>query len=340
MLAILALLLGVSMAQHPPCEYGGGPNSRYMLNLTSVSGYHLEFENGPGGHFYYYTPCTNGEVCYQGNAEFHGNAVQYNPGSNTCNHLLAVDHHEQPTYFFGGASWAFQYEDGQICDSTQEPRRVNVWMLCDENMSEGARIYDVDEPRTCEYSYTIRTPLACVPENSHNANCQWRYYNYQTNTSYYLDLSTQKGMYQHGPESSNGYEMYYSPCENAIPCHQQSGSIQMMSIVENKVTRTCDHYLSEWQDGRVQPLFHDNNDQSQIHWSFHYWLSEKCSDGTQGEQTIRWYCDMDAANATVINATYDGGCRWEMNLASALACPSNEMYHSHNGLKLHRLKYD
>ena len=83
---------------HPTCEYHGGPNGRYLLNLTSISGYHLEFENGPGNHFYYYTPCTNNEVCYQGNAEFHCNAVQYNPGANTCNHLLAVDHHEQPNY--------------------------------------------------------------------------------------------------------------------------------------------------------------------------------------------------------------------------------------------------
>ena len=88
--------------------------------------------------------------------------------------------------------------------------------------------------------------------------------------------------------------------------------------------------------GRVQPLFH-NSDPNEIHWSFHYWLSEKCSDGTQGEQTIRWWCDMDATNATVLNATYDGDCRWEMNVASELACPSSQKYHVWNGLKLHKL---
>ena len=133
--------------------------------------------------------------------------------------------------------------------------------------------------------------------------------------------------------------MYYSPCQNGLPCYQQSGQIEMMSIVENRVTRTCEHYLSEWQEGRVQPLFHNNVDISQIHWSFHYFLSEKCNNGEQGEQTIRWYCDIDAKNATVLNATFDGDCRWEMNVASDLACPQNEQYHSYNGLKLHKLVY-
>ena len=185
----------------------------------------------------------------------------------------------------------------------------------------------------------VRTPLACVPEDRHNAECQWRYYNFQTNTTYYLDLSSQKGNVLHGQETRNGYEIYYTPCQNALPCYQQSGQVEMMSIVENRVTHTCDHYLAEWQEGRVQPYFHDSNDPSQVHWSFHYWLSEKCSDGTQGEQTIRWYCDMDAKNASVVNTTYDGDCQWEMNLVSNWACPANEKYHSYNGLKLHKLAY-
>ena len=98
MKVVLAILLGVSLGQQHPCEYHGGPHGVYDLNLTSVSGYHLEYQNGPGGHFYYYTPCTNGEVCRQGTAEFYGNTVEYNPGSNTCNHYLSVDHHEPPTY--------------------------------------------------------------------------------------------------------------------------------------------------------------------------------------------------------------------------------------------------
>ena len=184
----------------------------------------------------------------------------------------------------------------------------------------------------------MRTPLACVPENSHHANCQWKYTDNQNN-SYYLDLSSQNGTYLHGEETSNGYEMYYSPCQNALPCYQQSGQRFMMSIVENRVTRTCEHYLAEWQEGRVEPIFHNNNDPSQVHWSFHYWLSEKCSNGLQGEETIRWWCDMDAKNATVLNATYDGDCRWEMNILSDKACPSNEEYHALNGNKLYTLDY-
>ena len=186
----------------------------------------------------------------------------------------------------------------------------------------------------------VRTPLACVPEDSHNANCQFTVPDFQNNRTVYLDLSTQKGEVLHGLHSQSGYEVYYSPCQNALPCYQQTNNIMMMSIVENTVTRTCDHYLAEWQEGRVQPTYHYHEDESQTHFSFHYWLSEKCSDGTQGEETIRWYCNTDAVNATVINSTYDGNCRWEMNINSNLACPDSEMYQSHNGLKLHRLKYD
>ena len=101
MKAVLATLLGVAFAQyHPTCEYHGGPNGRYLFNLTSISGYHLEYSSStaPGGHAYYYTPCTNNERCQQGNAEFYANAVQYNPGANTCNHYLAIDHHQSAQY--------------------------------------------------------------------------------------------------------------------------------------------------------------------------------------------------------------------------------------------------
>ena len=149
---LLTLLTCVFGQYHPTCEYHGGPNGRYLLNLTSISGYHLEYEGS--SHFYYYTPCTNNEVCYQGNAEFHANAVQYTPGSNTCNHYLSVDHHEPPQYFFGGASWAFQYSDGQLCDQTQQPRQLNVWMLCDTNFASGAYFYDANEYETCRYAFS------------------------------------------------------------------------------------------------------------------------------------------------------------------------------------------
>merc|ERR1712154_727036 len=86
------------------------------------------------------------------------------------------------------------------------------------------------------------------------------------------------------------------------------------------VTHTCEHYLAVWQEGRVEPYFHQHEDELETHWSFHYWLSQKCSNGLQGEETIRWYCDPSVGNYTLINATYDGDCRWEMNIASSLAC--------------------
>lgn len=304
-------------------------DGRYSLNLTSIAGWRLEYESSD--FFYYYTPCTNNERCPQGNALFYANSVQYKPGENTCSHYLSVDHHEQPTYFFGGASWAFQYEDGELCDSTQEPRDMNVWYICDENFKSGAYVSDVFEYETCRYAMQIRSPLACVPESKHNANCQWRVHG-SDNTTYNLDLSNEKGNIYRGAMTENGYEMFYSPCANNLYCYQQTGQTQMMSIVENMVTRTCDHYLAEWQDGRVQPIFHDSDPQ-QVHWSFHYWLSEQCSNGEPGEETIRWYCDPSATNSTVLNATYDGNCKWEMNMASAAACPADDMYRVHNGIK-------
>ena len=119
----------------------------------------------------------------------------------------------------------------------------------------------------------------------------------------------------------------------------------MMSILENEVTHTCDKYLAEWNDGRVAPIFH-NSDPDQIHWSFHYYLSESCSDGEPGEETIRWYCDSDAVNATLMNATYDGDCRFEINMASPLACPDDKMYTQLDGMMFDmkplydRLKHD
>jgi len=325
----------VAFGQQRTCEYTGGPNDRYTLNLTSVAGYRLEYASS--NHRYYYTPCYNNEICPQGNAQFRANAVQYTPGSNVCNHYLSVDHHERPEYIFATAAWGFRYEDGELCDQTQQPRDLNVYMLCDENFNSGAYVSDVYEYEPCRYSMQVRTPLACVPESTHNSNCQWRYRDNQNN-SYYLDLSSQKGKYIRGGVSDNGYEIFYSPCQNGLHCYQQTGSeITVQSILENEVTHTCEKYLSEWQDGRVQPIFHNSNP-DQIHWSFHYYLSEKCNNGQPGEQTIRWYCDNDAVNSTLINATYDGDCRWEINVKNKLACPSNEKYTHFHGQSLYDLK--
>jgi len=334
LLSLLALAYG-----QETCEYTGGPQNQYTLNLTSISRYRLEYVQDTD-HRYYYTPCRNGEVCHQGNADYYGNMVRYGSG-NQCLHWLSVDHHDRPSYFFGGASWAFQYRDGQICDVTQQPRAVDIWYQCDELMQSGARMYDVDEPATCRYATVVRSPLACVPENSHNANCQWRHRDYSTNTSYYLDLSSQNGSIIYDQRSQNGYQHFYTPCQNGLHCYQQSGgNIKVMSILENDVTHTCEHYLAVWQEGRVQPTLHlHNEDPKQTHWSFHYWLSQKCTSGFQGEETIRWYCDPSVENSTLINATYDGDCRWEMNVASSLACPDNEIYHKHNGLSKEKMLY-
>merc|ERR1712228_443608 len=95
----------------------------------------------------------------------------------------------------------------------------------------------------------------------------------------------------------------------------------VQSILENTKTHTCELYLSEWSEGRVEPIFHDSQTEDDIHWSFHYYLSQKCMNGQPGEETIRWYCDPRGKNATLINATYDGDCRHEMNIKSPLACP-------------------
>jgi len=343
MIAVTLLtFIGLTFGQQRTCLYEGGPNNRYTLNLTSVYGYHLEYKDTyQTGRNYYFTPCTNNEQCRQGNANFYANAVQYQPGANQCIHYLSVDHHETPTYFYGAASWAFMYSDGELCDVTQQPRDLNVFMLCDENFPTGAYIADVYEYETCRYSMQIRTPLACVPESTHHANCQWRYQDTATNTTYYLDLSSQKGKYIRGPVSGHGYEQFYSPCENGLHCYQQAGGdIMVQSILENTVTHTCELYLSEWQEGRVVPIFHNSQDQKSIHWSFHYFLSEKCMNGQPGEETIRWYCDPDVVNNTLINATYDGDCRHEMNVASSLACPSNKIYNEFNGVPKEKLFMD
>merc|ERR1712087_968144 len=135
-----------------------------MGNLTSVNGYRLEHETPQ--HFYYYTPCRNGEQCPQGNANFYGNAVQFQPGANQCQHYLSVDHHDHPDYFFGTAAWIFRYEDGEMCDSTQQPRRTNVYMLCDEFMSGGAYLYDAEEPQKCNYALSVALRWRACPRTA------------------------------------------------------------------------------------------------------------------------------------------------------------------------------
>jgi len=317
---VLLSTVGLAFGQQT-CMYKGGPDGDYSLNLTEIAGWRLEYKSGSTGYNYYMTPCQNGEQCQQGNANFYGNAIQMVPGANQCSHFLSVDHHESPQYLYGGASWMFDYRDGEICDSTQQPRELTVFYLCDENLDRGAYIEDVYEYDVCKYSMQVRTPHACIPKDKHSAKCQWKTADSQ-GKDIYLDLSSQKGVLIRGPLSSNGYEQFYSPCQNALHCYQQAGGdIMVQSILENTVTHTCELYLSEWQDGRVEPVFHDSKEEEEQHWSFHYWLSEKCMSGEPGEETIRWYCDPKGRNATLINATYDGDCKHEMNIMSPLACP-------------------
>ena len=157
---------------------------RYTLNLTSITGYHMEYETY---NFFYYTPCSNDEICHQGNAEFYANAVEYKPGENECLHYLSIDHHERPEYSVNAASWGFKYSDGEFCDEIQQPRDLNVIYQCDENFISGAYISDVYEYDICRYIMEIRTPLACIRENQYNANCQWKHIDSNNNT-WRLDL--------------------------------------------------------------------------------------------------------------------------------------------------------
>ena len=46
MFSIIALALITEVfGQSRTCEYQGGPNERYLLNLTSISGYRLEYKS-------------------------------------------------------------------------------------------------------------------------------------------------------------------------------------------------------------------------------------------------------------------------------------------------------
>ena len=89
-----------------------------------------------------------------------------------------------------------------------------------------------------------------------------------------------------------------------------------MSMIENSKTGACDHFLSTWEDGRVQPFYYDDTK----HWTFHYFSGEKCANGYIGQETIRFYCDATVDQYKVMDATYDGDCFWELNIATKLAC--------------------
>jgi len=317
MIAILALLFGIGYSQDS-CVYSAN-DGNYVLNLTQISRWTLEYE--APDHFYYYTPCRNGLTCMQGNANFYSNAAQFRQGQNQCTHYLSVDHHEKAQYSFIGASWRFSYEDGELCDSTQQPRTNTVYYHCNNvNNNVPALLETAQESSTCNYYYSVASTLACMPENSHNANCQWR--TPDGNGGYnYLDLSDLKGTTVRAELGWNGYQIYYSICGNQLHCWQQH-SAQVMSTVDNRQTGTCEHSLAVWEQGQVQPLLHQNT--GETHWTFHYWNGQTCSNGQQGEEKIRFFCDESVDTYKVLGAYSEGNCIFDLNISTKAACLSTE----------------
>jgi len=315
-LLLSTALLAIGHGQNPSdtCVYTAN-DGNFVLNLTEISDWTLEYEDPD--HFYYYTPCRNGLRCTQGGALYSANAIQMKQGANVCTHFLSVDHHEHAEYSFIGGSWRFHYEDGEICDITQQPRHTTVWFHCNNvNTVIPATVETVNEDEPCNYDFSISSPLACLPESRHNANCQWKVP--AGNGDYkYLDLSELKGEVMHG-ELGNGYEMYHSICSNKIPCYQQHQR-QVMSVIDNKATGTCEHSMSVWEDGQVQPLLHEDG-----HWTFHYWNGMTCSNGQQGEEKIRFFCDRTALKPQVMGVYGQGDCIFDMNISTKAACETLE----------------
>ena len=95
-----------------------------------------------------------------------------------------------------------------------------------------------------------------------------------------------------------------------------------MAIIENRATGTCDHNLAVWEEGNAHPIIRESSDPP--HWSFHYWNGDKCSDGSQGEFRVRWFCDKDVEDYKVIDDGQDGDCHFYMNVSSKYACFSEE----------------
>jgi len=318
---LFAALAASAYGQVDQCVYQyQSPYSKepYVLNLTSISRWTLEYE--APDHFYYYTPCRNGLQCPQGNANFYGNAAQFKQGENQCTHYLSVDHHDRAEYSYVGESWAFHYNDGELCSSTQEPRRTTVYYHCNDVNNEAlAYIEAVQESSTCNYYYSIKSTLACVEPNKYNANCQWK--EQDSKGDYHqLDLEKLKGTVIRA-QAQAGYEFYYSVCSNDLHCWQQ-GEGETMAIVENRATGTCDHNLGVWENGNAHPIIRENSDPP--HWSFHYWNGDKCSDGRQGEFRVRWFCDRDVEEYKVLDQGMQGDCDFFLNVSSKFACYTEE----------------
>eukprot|EP01084_Bolivina_argentea_P309586 535536_1 len=317
LLSTLLSAIGYSQYQQP-CTYSTN-DGLYTLNLTQISRWSLELQTPQ--HFYYYTPCRNGITCIQGNANFHVNTAQFKQGANQCEHYLSVDHHEQASYSFIGGTWRFRYEDGQLCDITQQPRATSIYFHCNNvNTESPANVEAVVEYEPCNYYYSIESTLACMPQNNHNANCQWRTPDGNGNY-YYLDLSDIQGTTVHASLGTNGYEIYTSICSNNLHCYQQHQQ-QVMSVIDNRATGTCEHSLAVWEQGQVQPLMHQNGDE--LHWTFHYWNGQTCSNGQQGEEKIRFFCDEQQEEPKVMGVYTEGNCIFDMNISTKAACLPTE----------------
>jgi len=315
-----AAVVAVTSAQDSCVYEYHSPLSKepYVFNLSSISRWTLEYE--APDHFYYYTPCRNGIQCNQGNAMFVGNTAQYKQGANQCTHYLSVDHHDYAHYSFVGESWHFEYEDGEMCDVTQEPRRTSIWFHCnDVNNNDRAAVESVTEEHPCHYFWSIKSTLACVPPPQYNQNCQWKEPD-SKGEWHYLDLAKLKGTVIH-TESKAGYEMYFSVCSNQLHCWQQ-GEGETMATVENRATGTCDHNLGVWEGGMAHPLIRESSDPP--HWAFHYWNGDRCSDGKQGEFHVRWFCDPQEEEYKVLDSGMEGDCDFYLNISSQFACFTEE----------------
>ena len=291
------------------------------------------------------TPCRNAITCKQGNANYESNVAQYtqgiyiyqsrtnavykyihiNKGENQCDHYLSVDNNQKPIYSYGGATWIFNYQDGELCDQTQQPRKTTIYYHCDEEAKGAAFLYNVEERALCSYVLNIHSPLACVPEDRHNAACQWKVTS-KTGDIYYLDLSSQKGqLIQSTNASSSGYHINYSPCSNQLKCFQQTGGqTSAMMDVFNQITSTCEHVNAFWEDGRVQPQWNYDQGMDTYYFSFHYYNGEKCSNGDDDATHINWWCDPTVDTYKVVNASEPQPCHFVMNIASKSACNATE----------------
>ena len=72
----------------------------------------------------------------------------------------------------------------------------------------------------------------------------------------------------------------------------------------------------------VQPLLHQNG--NEVHWTFHYWNGQTCSNGQQGEEKIRFFCDSTADEPKVLGAYGEGNCIFDLNISTKAACLSSE----------------